>query len=79
MPTQGFLFFAYRTFFKTIADPHCTHCQSPTACPDSSGSLRYNQSFVKACNFATAPKTDFCVNNSKLAVSNFIKRQNEFN
>jgi len=34
------LFFADRTFFKTIADPHCTHCQSPA-------SQRCNQSFVK--------------------------------
>jgi len=48
-PTRCFLFFAHSTFFKTIADPHCTSAgladQSPT-------SQRYNQSFVKECNFA---------------------------
>jgi len=40
-----FYFFAHRTFFKTIADPLCTHCQSPT-------SQRCDQSFVKECNLA---------------------------
>jgi len=44
-PTRCFLFFAHHTFFKTIADPHCTHCQSPT-------SQRCNQSFVKECNLS---------------------------
>ena len=45
MPLRCFLFFCHRTFFKTIADSHCTHCQSPT-------SQRYNRSFVKECNLA---------------------------
>ena len=42
--SQYFLFFAHHTFLKTIAYPHCTHCQSPT-------SQFKNPSFVKESNF----------------------------